>query len=64
MKRKQLISLARKLGVSEKYYTSPIKKLIWAIQEADGQETNSLDAEQENQRDNNLWTKNNTIINR
>lgn len=37
MKREQLVELARKLGVSEKYYTASSKRLIWAIQEAQGQ---------------------------
>ncbi len=49
MKRKQLISLARKLGVSEQYYTSPTKRLIWAIQEAEGSEACSSDDERNSQ---------------
>lgn len=53
MRRKQLLVLARKLGVSEQYYTSPIKRLIWAIQEADGQDTNIHDEERYTHSDNN-----------
>jgi hypothetical protein len=55
MKRKQLIVLARKLGVSEQYYTSPIKRLIWAIQEADGQDMRTRDEELYSNSDNNQW---------
>ena len=55
MRRKQLIVLARKLGVSEQYYTSPIKRLIWAIQEADGQDTCIHDEERYTHSDNNQW---------
>lgn len=36
MKREQLVEMARKLDVNEKYYTSSTKRLIWAIQEAQG----------------------------
>ena len=55
MKRVQLMALARKLGVSEQYYTSPLKRLIWAIQEAEGQDTSSLDDERYKQRKNSQW---------
>lgn len=38
MKREELIELARNLGVSEQYYHSAIKRLIWAIQGAQGKD--------------------------
>jgi hypothetical protein len=53
MKRVQLIALARKLGVSEQYYTSPLKRLIWAIQEAEGPDTCSRDEERYKHSENN-----------
>jgi hypothetical protein len=55
MRRKQLLILARKLGVNEQYYTSPIKKLIWAIQEADGQDSLTRDEERYTHSDNSQW---------
>ncbi len=38
MKREELIELARSLGISEHYYNSPLKRLIWAIQKAQGED--------------------------
>ena len=38
MKREHLIELARRLGVNKTYYYAPVKRLIWAIQEAQGKE--------------------------
>lgn len=55
MKRVQLIALARKLGVSEQYYTSPIKRLIWAIQEAEGQDSCSPEEEPYKHSKNSQW---------
>lgn len=36
MKREKLVELARNLGINEKFYASPIKSLVWSIQEAQG----------------------------
>ncbi len=56
MKRLQLIQLARKLGVSEQYYTSPTKRLIWAIQEAEGKGVSILDENTEFRSDRHKWS--------
>ena len=56
MKRVQLMALARKLGVSEQYYTSPLKRLIWAIQEAEGREASVLDENIEFHSERHKWS--------
>ena len=55
MKREQLVEMARKLGVNEKYYTSSTKRLIWAIQEAQGRNPCYLGDERYTCKDDCAW---------